>query len=212
MEEIKRLVEEDYNRVAESLGVDVAAVKAVKEVETGGRGGFTAPGMPVILFEGHIFWKELKALGYNPEKFSKGYEDVLYGTWTKEHYRGGKGEYERLAKAFRLAEEVGKTPEACRAIQEAALKSKSSGMFQIMGFNCKLCGFKDVWEEQERMKEGEGVHLDAFAAFIRSNRKLLEALRNKNWAEFARLYNGPAYAQNHYDEKLAQSYAKYKEE
>ena len=35
---------------------------------------------------------------------------------------------------------------------------------------------------------------------------MLPALQNKNWAEFARRYNGPAYAQNRYDEKLAEAY------
>ena len=50
-----RLTEEDFKRCADILGVDIAAVKAVQEVETGGRGGFFSPGHPAILFEGHIF-------------------------------------------------------------------------------------------------------------------------------------------------------------
>jgi hypothetical protein len=31
---------------------------------------------------------------------------------------------------------------------------------------------------------------------------------NKDWAKFARGYNGPGYAQNAYDVKLAQAYEK----
>src|SRR5690606_7984441 len=38
---------------------------------------------------------------------------------------------------------------------------------------------------------------------------LLQPLRRKDWARFARLYNGPGYAQNRYDEKLAQAYARH---
>jgi hypothetical protein len=38
---------------------------------------------------------------------------------------------------------------------------------------------------------------------------MLTALQAKNWAEFAKRYNGPAYAQNRYDEKLAKAYAKF---
>ena len=38
---------------------------------------------------------------------------------------------------------------------------------------------------------------------------MLPALQNRNWADFAKRYNGPAYAQNKYDEKLAKAYAKY---
>jgi len=30
---------------------------------------------------------------------------------------------------------------------------------------------------------------------------MLAALQKKDWKAFARLYNGPAYAQNRYDEK-----------
>lgn len=209
--ESERLTQEDYRRVAERLKVEVAAVMAVKVVETGGRKGFIGPGRPVILFEGHVFWRELVALGYHPEEFAEGYEDILYPKWTKEHYKGGGGEYERLEKAFGLAEKIGKTPEKVRAIQEAALKSKSTGLFQIMGFNYRLCGFRDVWEGEEAMKRSEGAQLDAFAAFIESNPKLLDALRKKDWPAVARIYNGPAYAKNQYDVKLAQNYEKYKE-
>ena len=34
--------------------------------------------------------------------------------------------------------------------------------------------------------------------FIRENRSMLAALQKKDWKAFARLYNGPAYAQNRY--------------
>ena len=35
---------------------------------------------------------------------------------------------------------------------------------------------------------------------------LVEWLRERNWAKFARAYNGPGYAQNQYDVKLKQAY------
>ena len=34
---------------------------------------------------------------------------------------------------------------------------------------------------------------------------MLAALQSKDWKTFARLYNGPGYAQNRYDEKLAKA-------
>lgn len=34
-------------------------------------------------------------------------------------------------------------------------------------------------------------------------------MKNKDWAKFAKSYNGPAFAQNKYDEKLAKVYKKY---
>ncbi len=35
---------------------------------------------------------------------------------------------------------------------------------------------------------------------------MLPALQAKNWASFARLYNGSGYAENQYDKKLLNAY------
>ena len=191
-----RLTEEDFRRCADVLGVEVAAVKAVQEVETGGRGGFFAPGRPAILFEGHIFWSQLKKQGLNPEDYVKGNEDILYPKWTKSHYKGGMGEYERLKKALAINE-------------NAAACSASWGLFQIMGFNYAACGCKNAREFVEKMCANEGGQLDLFTAFLKFN-GWDKYLRTLNWTEFARHYNGPQYAQNKYDEKLQKAYMKYK--
>lgn len=39
---------------------------------------------------------------------------------------------------------------------------------------------------------------------------MYDALRNKDWATFARCYNGSGYAVNKYDEKLKAAYEKFK--
>jgi hypothetical protein len=39
---------------------------------------------------------------------------------------------------------------------------------------------------------------------------MLAALQKKDWKAFARLYNGPGYAQNGYDEKLSTAYSSFK--
>ena len=54
--------------------------------------------------------------------------------------------------------------------------------------------------------EGEDRHLQAFCAFVTA-RGLADALARRDWAAFARGYNGPAYAANRYDARLAQAYA-----
>lgn len=191
-----RLKEEDFIRCAETLGVEVAAVKAVQEVETGGRGGFFAPGRPAILFEGHIFWNQLKKNGKRPEDYLTGNGDILYPKWTKEHYKGGVGEYARLHRAMEIDE-------------TAAFCSASWGLFQIMGFNHAVCGCKDVKGFVARMTADEGSQLDLFSVFLKGN-GWDRYLRTLDWKEFARRYNGPAYAQNRYDSRLASAYAKYK--
>ena len=60
------ITEDDFRKAAALLDVELAALKAVEEVETTGRGGFLPSGKPRILFEGHIFWKQLKKRGINP--------------------------------------------------------------------------------------------------------------------------------------------------
>ena len=89
----KLLQEHDYESAAFEIGCEVAAVKAVAEVESAGA-GFLQDGRAKILFEGHIFYKYTK--GKYPES------DINYKKWTKQYYVGGAGEYERLAKAEKL--------------------------------------------------------------------------------------------------------------
>lgn len=189
------LSEEDFILLGKLLDVEAAALKAVQEVETGGRGGFFAPGKPAILFEGHIFWSQLKKRGIDPYSVVKGNEDILYPKWEKGHYKGGLAEYDRLEKA--------------RAIhREAADASTSWGMFQVMGFNYASCGEKSVASFVEAMSEGELRQLILTGRFIRKA-GMLPALQSKNWAEFAKRYNGPSYAENRYDIKLEEAYRKY---
>lgn len=193
------LTEKDIIDFAQKFDLEVAAVKAVQEVESRGR-GFLLNGKPIILFEGHVFWRELKKIGLDPKELREGNEDILYPRWTKEFYKGGEAEYERLDKA--------KNIKPGRAVTEAALASASWGMYQIMGNNFKACGFDSVTKFVNAMKKSEKQQLIAFGHFIKSNR-LLRHLKNKDWAKFARGYNGPGYKKNKYDTKLANAYARH---
>ncbi len=190
-----RLTDDDFKLLALLLECESAALKSVQEVETGGRGGFFAPGKPAILFEGHIFWSQLKSRGIDPQNYTSGNEDILYPKWEKGHYRGGIGEYERLEKARQIH-------------REAADASASWGMFQIMGFNYASCEEKSVESFVSAMCESERKQLILSGRFIRRS-GMLDALQKKDWAEFARRYNGPSYSQNHYDDKLAKAYVKF---
>lgn len=191
-----RLIDEDFTQVAELLGCEPAALKAVQQVETGGRGGFFSPGRPAILFEGHIFWTQLKKRGSNPEDYVKGNENILYPKWEKGHYKGGIGEYDRLEQARKIN-------------REAADASGSWGMFQIMGFNYAACGEESIESFVRSMCESEFKQLLLTANFIKKNSQMLQALQARDWAVFAKCYNGPAYAQNRYDVKLEAAYQKY---
>jgi N-acetylmuramidase len=100
--------------------------------------------------------------------------------------------------------------EACGLARRAALMSASFGRFQIMGFNHASCGYVEV-EEFVAAMNSEGRQLAAFIEFIKA-RDLDDELQRRDWAGFARGYNGKAYAVNQYDLKLKRAYEKFANE
>lgn len=197
----KLLSENDLVEFSNRYGLELAVVKAVNEVESGGK-GFLIDGNPVILFEGHIFWRELKKRGINPKQYlNDRNEDVLYEKWTKKYYLGGVREYDRLNKAIAI--------DNTDAFRQAALSSASWGAFQIMGFHADALGYAGIDDFVAKMRQHEREHLFAFGQFLQVN-KLIPLLTDKKWAKFAEKYNGAGYKANQYDTKLEKAYLKYK--
>lgn len=195
---MEKLTNEKIADIARENKIDPAALLAVKDVESNG-GGFLPNGKPKILFEGHIFYRLLTPL-LNLARLNqlcKQYPNVVYPTWNRSKYFGGEREYLRLTTAININ-------------RAAALKSASWGMFQVMGMNYAQCGCKDIEEFVDKMKSSEDDQLMLTIKFLKNN-SLLFYLNNHNWASFARSYNGPSYATNKYDTKLAQAYSKYKD-
>jgi len=191
----KYLSESDITETANDHDLDVALLKSVNEVESSGAGFIVD--RPKILFEGHVFWKELKKQDIDPKKFKNDHPNIVYSKWTHSHYLGGELEYLRLEEAISIN-------------REAALKSASWGAFQIMGFNAESIGFSSVESFVKSMKLHEREHLKAVVAFLEKN-NLMDKLRAKNWRAFARGYNGPSYEKNNYHIKLERAYARYKD-
>ncbi len=178
------LEDADFERAAKALGCAVAAIRAVGDVESGG--GFLADGRPKILFERHVFSRQTS------RHFDAAHPDIANPV--PGGYLGGPAEYVRLARAI-----------ACD--RAAALRSASWGAFQIMGFNHKAAGFDDVEAFVQAMVSGSGAQLDAFVRFIQSA-GLGDAIVRRDWPGFARGYNGPDYARNHYAARLAAAFAR----
>ncbi|RFA31338.1 peptidoglycan-binding protein [Alkalilimnicola ehrlichii] len=178
---------------AERLGVDIASIHAVAEVESRGN-GFLPDGRPQILFERHIFRRRLLAHGIDPQPHQQQRPDLI-----SPHtggYRGGAAEYQRLAAAEAIH-------------RQAAIESASWGRFQIMGFHWQRLGYEAAETFRAAMEVDDKAHLDAFIRFIATDNGLQQALRGRDWARFARLYNGPAYAKNQYDLRLQQAWERH---
>ncbi len=180
------LSEDDFKKAAQKLGCEVAAVKAVAEVESGKYGAFLPSGEPVILFERHKF-SQLTGHVYDQQ-----YPDISnkkpggYGPVSMQHAR--------LQKAAALD-------------RDAALQACSWGRFQVLGMNWESLGYASIQDFVNAMYRSEADQLDSFVRFVQTN-GLANYLRTKNWAAFARGYNGPDYKINQYDTKLAAGYKK----
>lgn len=185
------LTDEDYQKVADELGIEVAAMKAVVSIEAGnGLKGFCAPGVPLINFDKSVYnslsnkIKSTKKADPN-SKIPEGIESAY-----------SRKEWQQLINARKNNE-------------ERANMATFWGMFQIGGFNYKLCGCESVDEFIQKMSHSEYMQLQLFAAFI-TNTNIVKYLREKNWTKFARKYNGPGYAKRGYHTKMAKAYNKFK--
>lgn len=183
---MKTLTEQDYINAAKELGCEVAAIKAVAEVESRGSGFFSS-GEPKILFERHRFYK------YTNGAFAKSHPDLC------NKIPGGYGKESEQHKKLQRAVALNRT---------AALMSCSWGKFQVMADNWQKLGYKSLQEFINKMYNSEAYHLDSFVRYIKAF-GLTTHIINKNWARFAYLYNGPNYAINNYDVKMANAYKKY---
>lgn len=196
---------------ASDLGISLARLNAVIEVESGGTGMQDGPDgrpRPIILFEPHIFYQQLEKRKIDPFKYTlqtvKGkieknpqYADVLYRKWGSKPYPSGQGaRWAQLEKATSID-------------REAALSSASYGLFQICGFNYFACGCKSLQIFVNRMYKGEDEQLELFEQYIITKKAIHHALKIGDFATFARLYNGPLYKKHDYDGQLKRAEIKF---
>jgi hypothetical protein len=186
----KRLDDIDLPRVGRAIGVGEDEIHAIIEVETQG-GGFDPDGRPRILFEPHVFYRNLT----EPKRSQAVRAGLACRTWGQVPYGKPSQQYERLQAAMRIDE-------------TAALKSCSWGLGRILGENHVAAGYATVQEMVADFTLDEDDHLEAMIRFVKAHR-LDDEIRAHNWAGFARGYNGPQYKQNAYDLKLAAAYAKW---
>lgn len=184
----KLLHQRDIERVADELGVEVAAVMAINEIESRGS-GFLPDGRVVILFERHIMRRRLEHYGVNPGDWEDAHPDIV--NRSTGGYQGLAREWPRIGLAWSIH-------------PDAAIESASWGLFQLMGFHWQRLGYAGPAAMMDAMRESEGAQLDAFMRFIRTDRDLHRALQRLDWGRVATLYNGPSH--QGYDRKLQAAY------
>lgn len=175
------------NAAMDNLGIDAPTVWAMLQVETHGCGCFTDR-RPQILYERHIF---SKLTNHTYDVAHPGISNPVAGGYGES----GMPQYTRLG-------------EAVSCDQDAALKSASWGLGQVLGENYAAAGYDSVSDMVQDMCASEDAQLAAMVSFINSN-KLARFLQQQDWKSYAVHYNGPDYAKYKYDTNLAAAHTRF---
>lgn len=184
----KRLEDIDLPRIGATIGVGEDELHAFMEVEAAGS-GFDGQGRPKMLFEPHRFYRNLS--GAKRDRAQR--EGLAYSRWGTRPYP--RDSYPRLLKAMKIDE-------------NAALKSASWGLSQILGENHKIVGYPTIKGMVQAFMDDEENHLEAMVRFLIANH-IDDDLREHRWDVVARVYNGPKYAKHNYHGRMKKAYAKW---
>ena len=171
----------------EFLEVSENALLAFLDVESGGK-GFAGDGRLIIQFEPHYFRKRCPSA---PD-----------GVWAGNKVEGQAKEW----LAFNDAQAISR---------EYAIESTSLGLPQIMGAHWLRLGYRSASDMWRDFHMGEQEQVNALARFIKTDKRLLQAIQALNWDRVATIYNGAAYKQialkyggDTYDVRMAKAYEK----
>lgn len=171
---------------AKRLGVEWQALASVAAVESDGRPLWD--GLCPIRIEGHYFYKQLSG--------KKREAAVNQGLASQR--AGAVRNPRKMAARYAMLEKM-------KAIDEnAAIESCSWGLGQVMGIHWEDLGYSSPKALAKEAQSSVSGQVRLMGRFIEKN--CFEPLKAKNWASFARFYNGPNYRVNRYDTKMANAY------
>jgi len=190
----KRLEQGDVGNAARELGVETAVLLTFIEVEANGR-GFDRKKRPKMLFEPHVFWRNLKgAKKSQAERAGLAYRDRKSGNYPRDSYP-------RLAAAIKI-------------VEETAYRSASYGLPQILGENHKAAGFASAKAMFSAMKQGEREQLLAMVSLLKDwglakHLKGKDFSKPESWVRAVKRYNGSGFRKHGYHIRCAKAYIKH---
>ena len=191
----KRLEDIDLPRIGHEIGVGEDVIHAIIDVEAP-KSGFDDRGRPRILFEPHVFYRNLPGA---KQQRAVG-EGLAYRAWKTGAYGAESAQYGKLERAMLIDE-------------TAALKACSWGRSQILGENHVAAGYATPQEMVREFCDAEANHIEAMVRFLKSKkldvhlRRIDQMGRNStaaDWAPVAAGYNGSGYATHNYHGRLAE--------
>lgn len=187
-------LKQEISRIAREHELDPAILLAVVEVESGGKLFAKVDGKnePLIRFEGHYFYRLLPN--------SKRNRAVVRGLASSRAGRV-KNPYRQAArwKLLRRAEAIDRP---------AALASCSWGCGQVMGSHWRWLGYASIDALVQEARDGAAGQVRLMMRYI-NKAGLLDALHERDWAGFARGYNGPAYRRYRYDTRMRDAWRRH---
>ena len=188
--ETRRAIEE----VARRRDLKPAALLAIAEVESAGVAWWVVDGKrrPAIRFEGHYFYRLLRG-----ERRARAVREGLASpqAGAVANPRSYAARYGLLARAMAID-------------PEAALRSTSWGLGQVMGDHHATLGYASAREMVEVMQAGVAGQVEVMVRYI-DVFGLRRHVERRDWHAFARAYNGPGYKRNRYAAKMAAAWRRY---
>jgi len=160
------LTKQQLADIANSIGIEYAALRAFIAVESGGAGFIN--GRIVIQFE--------------PVWFRRKVPFAPSGAWSINKVENQTAEYKAFSEAFRIN-------------AKGAMEATSWGLGQIMGFHYARLGYKTVDDMVNDFKTGDLAQVKGIARFVATDPALLRAIQAKDWHRVAVNYNGANYKQ-----------------
>lgn len=187
-------IRNEIEKVAVRIDVEPAALLAIAEVESAGRISARIAGRdePMIRFEGHYFDRRLPAAKRDAAR-AAGLADPKTGAVKNPASQAAR--WKLLARAAAID-------------HKAAHESISWGLGQVMGAHWEWLGYDSVDALVAEARSGVGGQTALMARYI-EKAGLAVAIRKRDWAAFARGYNGPDYERHGYDRKIAEAYRRH---
>ena len=184
----------EITAVAADMNLEPAALLAIAEVESAGKAFAVVEGRnePLIRFEGHYFDRRLSADNRKAAR-AAGLSSPTAGS---------------ISNPTTQLARWGLDARAAAIDRKAAHESVSWGLGQVMGAHWAWLGYADVAALVAEARSGVGGQARLMARYI-DKAGLGQSIRKRDWAAFARGYNGPAFARNGYDRKIAAAYKRY---
>ena len=179
----KRLTNAQINELAIDSGYDYRVLKSIIQVESGQHGFHPVTGKIIIQFE-PVWFKRL---------YKNWPQGSRHTTWQSNKVEIQAAEWAAFNSAFAVN-------------ADAAMKSTSIGMMQVMGFHYATLRFNTVGHMWDFAKESEYNQVLLALKWIKTVRPLHKAIKDKDWQKIAYYYNGANYRAFRYDIRLLEAY------